>query len=382
MKPAIYLDYMSTTPAYESVIQAMLNCLGSSGTYGNPGSGSHTYGIAAHQAIKKARLQVAHAVGASARDIIWTSGATESNNLAILGAARFYKSSGKHIISVQTEHKSVLKPLEFLQEEGFSITLLPVDLHGRVSLDDVKKAIRTDTILISVMHINNETGVIQDIESISKLAEQHGVLMHVDAAQSAGKVRINLSHLPVHLMSLSAHKNYGPKGVGALFVRQNPRVRLSPLVFGGGQEWGLRSGTLPTHQIVGMGEAFEQSELNFTDMEASVKNNAKIIREHLLLLDGVDLVGHNNLRYPGCFNLRIHDVLAKELIQSSPSVAISQGAACSATSHATSHVLLAMGLTRHQAQECIRLSCGRLTDNESLTLAVEQIKSTIEILRK
>ena len=381
MSDAIYLDYMSTTPVDDAVAAVMAECLGASGVFGNSGNTSHPYGQAALEVVRKARAQVASAIGAAEREIIWTSGATESNNLALKGAATFYRDSGNHIISVETEHKSVLNVLNSLQQDGFSVTLLPVDAEGMIRIDDLRRAIRPQTILISVMHVNNETGVVQDLQAIAQLALEHGILFHVDAAQSMGKVELDVSALPVHLVSFSAHKSYGPKGVGALFVRQTPRVRLSPQLLGGGQEWGVRSGTLATHQIAGMGAAFARTVALAETDRVVVSRCSSLFEKQLLALDGVRILGGKN-RYSGCFNLHVKGVLAKQLLHHTPGVAISQGAACSDTSHDVSHVLSSMGLSHSQAQECVRISLGRFTQEKQIIKAAELITSTIASLRR
>ena len=274
---SIYLDYMSTTPIDPRVLDEMIKYMGPETQFANPASIQHGPGREAAKAVDLAREQIAASIGASAEDIIFTSGATEANNLAIIGAARFYQRKGRHLITMTTEHKSVLECFKHLEKQGFEVTYLKPLTNGLIDIDELKASLRSDTILISLMHVNNEIGVIQDIASIAELIRNRGIIFHVDAAQSAGRLSIDLATLPVHLMSLSAHKNYGPKGIGALYIRQKPRIRLEPLSFGGSQERGLRAGTLPTHQIVGMGKAFDLSETLRHEEQAKILS----LRQHL-----------------------------------------------------------------------------------------------------
>ena len=380
MSKFTYLDYMSTTPVDQEVIHVMNNYMGADGCFANPSSKTHQAGIDAFAAVQLAREQVAHCINASPREIIWTSGATESNNMALLGAARFYARSGKHIISIKTEHAAVLGPLQALQSEGFRVTLLDVDRFGRIDINDMRKAIRDDTILISTMHVNNETGVINDIQAIGEIAKTNGVKYHIDAAQSLGKITLDLDSTPADLVSLSAHKNYGPKGIGALYVKQNPRTRLTPITYGGQQEWGIRPGTLATPQIVGMGKSCEIAHRDFAKHNNHIKACAKILSDSLLSMEAVTLNGHAELRYPGCINLHIKDVDAKHLIDSLPEIAMSQGSACSNNS-TPSHVLKSMGLNQQQISNSVRLSVGRHSNLAQMHITADAIKQSIELLR-
>jgi cysteine desulfurase len=381
IKP-VYLDYMSTTPVDQKVIQTMQNYLGIDDVFGNPSSKSHSYGAAALMAVQTAREQVAHLIGAEPREIIWTSGATEANNLAILGAARFHQRSGRHIITVKTEHKAVLDSCLALQSEGFEVTFLDVDHTGRLDLSELEKAIRADTILISVMHLNNETGVVQDVEAIASLARERGVLCHVDAAQSAGKIPLNVKQLKVDLLSLSAHKIYGPKGIGALYVCRQPRVRLQPLLYGGGQEWGMRSGTLATHQIVGMGQAFELALASQASDQNQINLLSDMLQQQLLVQPGVTLNGRSEHHYSGCLNMHIDGVEADTLIASCPELAFSKGSACDSAGAEVSHALLAMGLKRAQVIQCVRLSLGRMTTVDQVEKAASVLIRAIGLLRQ
>lgn len=382
MKLPIFLDYMATTPTDPVVVDSMLSCLKRDGIFGNPASQSHRYGWDAAQCVKKAREQVAALINADAREIVWTSGATESDNLAIKGAAYFYQRQGKHIITMRTEHKAVLDTCAYLETQGFAVTYLDPQANGRLNLQDLENAIRDDTILVSIMHVNNETGVIQDIASIGELTRRHGILFHVDAAQSAGKVAIDLQQLKVDLMSFSAHKIYGPKGIGVLYVRRSsPRVRLEALIHGGGHQGGMRSGTLPTHQIVGMGTAFELAQQH---LSADAKRIAAL-RSHfwkdIAALGGIYLNGDENHSIAGCVNVRFDGVVAESLLLSLRDIAVSSGSACNSANPNPSHVLLAMGLSRQQAYSSLRLSFGRFTTQEEIDHAIVHITEQVKRLR-
>ncbi len=365
MKHPYYFDYMATTPIAPDVASAMRHCF-EEDLFGNPASTTHVYGNEARKYVEQARLEVAGLINANPREIIWTSGATEADNLAIMGVARFHQRSGRHIITVKTEHKAVLDSCAALARDGFDISYLDVEKDGRINLADLKAAIRPDTILISVMHLNNETGVIQDIAAIGAIAKAAGVLFHTDAAQSLGKYSIDVKALPVDLISMSAHKIYGPKGIGALYVRQQPRVRIAPLSFGGGQEWGLRAGTLATHQIVGMGAACALAHKNMSADLVHVTTLAKILCEGINTMPGIKILADGPHRYPGCLNLQFADLDAETVLAALADFALAVGSACNSAQAQASHVLLAMGLNRQQAARCVRCSIGRNTTIEAI----------------
>ena len=377
MNRPTYFDYMATTPVDPAVMEVMQHYLTLQGQFGNPASNTHYFGEQAALAVKSARQQVAELIGAKPREIIWTSGATEANNLAIIGAARFHVRSGCHLITVKTEHKSVLDSAAYLAQSGFEVTYLDVDRHGQIDQEQLLSAIRPDTILISVMHVNNETGVIQDIESIGTLAHQHGVLFHVDAAQSVGKCAIDLSSLPVDMMSFSAHKLYGPKGIGALYVRQQPRVRIEPMIYGGGHEWGLRSGTLPTQQIAGMGEAFALAKQRYSLDCQYIRQLEALFVEGISSCSGLRILAEGAQKYPGCVNLFCADCDAETLLAALPQFALSTGSACNAVKSEPSHVLLAMGLSHDEAERCVRISFGRYTTVEQVMALISALQQVI-----
>ena len=367
MKP-IYLDYMATTPVDPQVVAVMQACLDIDGTFGNPATTTHEYGYVANEAIQHARAQVASLINADPREVIFTSGATEADNLAITGVANFHRRSGRHIITVKTEHAAVLDTCHALSHQGFEITYLDVLPSGLLDLTQLTAAIRPDTLLISVMHLNNETGVIQDIAAIGEIAHRHGVLFHVDAAQSVGKLPIDCRALPVDLLSFSAHKIYGPKGIGGLFVSRQPRVRLSPLLHGGGHEWGFRSGTLATHQIAAMGAAFAIAEQRMADDYRHMEECYRILTEALAAYPQVRILGEAASHYPGCANIFVPGVRSEVLLASLPELAMSEGSACHSADSAPSHVLMACGLTPEQAKCSFRMSMGRnLTTSECQT---------------
>ncbi len=375
----IYLDYAATTPCDPRVVQAMLPYLYE--RFGNPASRSHVYGWAAEEAVEIAREHIAALIGADPREIVWTSGATESNNLAIKGAAQFHAGKGKHLITLKTEHKAVLDTLRELERSGFEVSYLDVQPDGLLDLELLKAAIRPDTLLVSVMYVNNEIGVIQDIPAIGALCRAKGILFHVDAAQASGKVAIDLDTLPVDLMSLSAHKTYGPKGIGALYVRRKPRVRIEAQIHGGGHERGMRSGTLPTHQIVGMGEAFRLAR------ESMGAENERIRSLHERLLAG--LQGIPEIRVNGCTERRVpHNlnisfayVEGESLLMGMKGIAVSSGSACTSASLEPSYVLRALGLADEVAHSSIRFSIGRFTSEADIDAAIVQVKRTVERLR-
>lgn len=362
----IYLDYMATTPVDPRVKEAMLAHLGPDDDFGNPASTTHIYGKIAAKAVENARMQIADSINASSQDIIFTSGATEADNLAILGAAHFYQNKGKHIVTMTTEHKAVLDTCHHLESEGFTVTYIQPESNGLLDLKKLEDALQPDTILVSIMHVNNEIGVIQDIAAIGDLLRHKGIIFHVDAAQSAGKLALDLEQLPVDLMSFSAHKNYGPKGIGALYVRHKPRIRLRPLTFGGGHEGGLRSGTLPTHQIVGMGKAFALSESIREEEQARLLNYRKQIWNSIKHLPGIRLNGHEDQRVAGNLNLSFVGLDGDSLLYSLKELALSTASACSSASHQPSYVLKSLGLSDELAHSSIRLSIGRFTEEQQI----------------
>jgi len=377
----IYLDYMATTPMDLKVAQKMQRYLTAKGEFGNASS-QHFYGYAAHAAIEEARAQVAALINADADEIIWTSGATEANNLALKGAAQFYQRKGKHIITVKTEHKAVLDVCQHLESRGFEVTYLSPENDGLVDLDQLRAVIRNDTVLVSVMHVNNELGVIQDVAAIGKITRERGIVFHVDAAQSAGKVPIDLKTMPVDLMSFAAHKVYGPKGIGALYVRHNPRVHLEPQIHGGGQEQGLRSGTLATHQIVGMGEAFA---IAATKMAAEIP---RILQLREFLWDGmkdlgdVGINGSMKKRVAHNLNVSFGGVNGEALLLGLKDLAVSSGSACTAATTEPSYVLRALGVSSDLASSSIRFSLGRFTTGQEITHARAHICKVVRKLRE
>jgi cysteine desulfurase len=376
----IYMDYAATTPVDPRVVDAMIPWLREH--FGNPASRSHAWGWEAEKAVEDARGHVAALIGADPREIIWTSGATESDNLAIKGAAQFYKSKGKHLITVKTEHKAVLDTMREMERQGFEATYLDVQEDGLVDLEAFKAAIRPDTILASVMHVNNETGVIQDIAAIGKICREHGVIFHVDAAQSTGKVEIDLASLPVDLMSLASHKIYGPKGIGALYVRRKPRVRIEAQMHGGGHERGMRSGTLPTHQIVGMGEAYRIAKLEMA------KDNEHAWALHNRLIDGlkdleqVFLNGHPTQRVAQNINMSFNFVEGESLIMGIKGLAVSSGSACTSASLEPSYVLRALGRSDELAHSSLRMTIGRFSTEEDIDYAIQAIRANVVKLRE
>jgi cysteine desulfurase len=376
----IYLDYSATPPVDARVAAKMIPYL--TEHFGNPASRSHSFGWEADRAVEEARAQVAALVHCDPKEIVWTSGATESDNLAIKGAAHFYSGKGKHLITVKTEHKAVIDPCRELERTGYEVTYLDPEPNGLVDLDKFQAAIRPDTILASVMHVNNEIGVIQDIVAIGNVCRAHGIIFHVDAAQSTGKVEIDLETLPVDLMSFSAHKTYGPKGIGALYVRRKPRVRIEAQMHGGGHERGMRSGTLATHQIVGMGEAFRLAR---EEMELE---NARIRRLRDRLLAGLSEIeevyvnGDLKQRVPHNLNISFNFVEGESLIMAVKDIAVSSGSACTSASLEPSYVLRALGRSDELAHSSIRFSIGRTTTEEEIDYTIELLKSKIGKLRE
>ncbi len=381
MTTPTYMDYSATTPVDERVAAVMIKYLTMDGDFGNPASNSHYYGWQADEAVKKARKQVADLIGADPREIVFTSGATESDNLAIKGVAHFYKKKGNHIITLKTEHKAVLDTCRQLEREGFEVSYLDPMPNGLLDLEVLKDAIREETILVSIMHVNNEIGVIQDIAAIGDICRQHKVFFHVDAAQSAGKVAIDVTKLPVDLMSFSAHKIYGPKGIGALFVRRKPRIRLEAQMHGGGHERGMRSGTLATHQIAGMGEAFAIAQ---AEMEIENKN-IKQLRERLLAgfsdMEEVQVNGDLEHRIAGNLNISFNYVEGESLMMAINEIAVSSGSACTSASLEPSYVLRALGLNDELAHSSIRFSIGRYTTEADIDKAIILVREKVQKLR-
>jgi len=381
MKATIYFDYASTTPVDPRVAKKMSECLSTEGKFGNPASRSHKYGWEAEEAIEVARRQVAELIGSDPREIVWTSGATESDNLAIKGVAHFYKSRGKHIVTSKIEHKAVLDTCRHLEREGFEVTYLEPAQDGLISPEEVRSAIREDTTIVSIMHANNEIGVINDIAAIGKICRELGVFYHVDAAQSAGKIEVDVEAMKIDLMSLSAHKMYGPKGVGALYVRRKPRVRLEAQMHGGGHERGMRSGTLPTHQLVGMGEACRIAKAEMEEEQARLLKLRKRLWNGLKDLEEVYVSGDMEQRLPGLINMSFNYVEGESLIMSLPDLAISSGSACTSASLEPSYVLRALGLNDELAHSSLRFSVGRFTDESDVDQAIESVKKAVEKLR-
>jgi cysteine desulfurase len=375
----IYLDYGATNPCDPRVVDAIIPWLREH--FGNPASRSHAWGWEAEAAVETAREQVADLIGADPREIVWTSGATESNNLAIKGAAHFYKSRGKHLITVKTEHKAVLDTMRELERQGFEVTYLDVQADGLLNMDPLKAAIRPDTILISVMFVNNEIGVIQDVTAIGNLCREKGIVFHVDAAQATGKVEIDMTQLPIDLMSLASHKTYGPKGIGALYVRRKPRIRLEAQMHGGGHERGMRSGTLPTHQCVGMGEAFRIAKLEMAQDNA----RAQVLRDRLMNglsdLEQVFLNGHPTQRVPHNLNMSFNFVEGESLIMGIKGLAVSSGSACTSASLEPSYVLRALGRSDELAHSSLRMTIGRWTTEEEIDFAIKTIRENVAKLR-
>jgi cysteine desulfurase len=381
LKLPIYLDYSSTTPVDPRVAAKMADCLTSDGVFGNPASRSHKFGWVAEEAVDIARNQIADLVNADPREIVFTSGATESNNLAIKGAANFYGKKGKHLITLKTEHKAVLDTMRQLEREGYEVTYLDPEPNGLILLDKLIAAIRPDTILISIMHVNNEIGVIQDIAAIGEMCRERKILFHVDAAQSTGKVPIDLQTTKVDLMSFSAHKTYGPKGIGALFVRRKPRIRLEAQMHGGGHERGMRSGTMATHQIVGMGEAFRIAK---EDMGAE-NERLMMLRNKLWNgikdMEAVYLNGDMESRIAGNLNVSFAYVEGESLIMALKDMAVSSGSACTSASLEPSYVLRALGLNDELAHSSIRFTMGRFTTEAEIDYVIGVIRNAIEKLR-
>lgn len=378
---SIYLDYAATTPVDPRVVEAMLGCLGQGGNFGNPASRSHGFGWQAEAAVEAARQQVAATIGADRREIVWTSGATESDNLAIKGAAWERRPRGRHLITSVTEHKAVLDSFCFLQEQGFEVTWLRPDAHGAIRSEQVMQALRPDTILVSLMLVNNETGVLNDLEGLGIALRARDVLLHVDAAQAPGKTALDVRQLNADLVSLSAHKLYGPKGVGALYVRRAPGVSVQAQIHGGGHERGMRSGTLPTHQIVGMGEAFRiVGEGLAEDLEHLGALNKRFLGA-VLDMEGVSLNGAGAARVPQIMNLTFSDIEGETLMLALGGIAVSSGSACASASMAPSYVLKAMGLSDDQAHASLRFSLGRFTTQDEVDQVIGVLSEVVPKLR-
>jgi cysteine desulfurase len=376
----IYMDYGATTPVDPRVVDVMVPWLREH--FGNPASRSHAWGWEAEEAVERSREQVAELIGADPREIVWTSGATESNNLAIKGAAHFYASRGKHLITVKTEHKAVLDTMRELERQGFEVTYLDVQEDGLLDLNRLKDAIRPDTIVISVMMVNNEIGVIQDVAAIGAMCRERGIIFHVDAAQATGKVTIDMRVLPVDLMSLASHKTYGPKGIGALYVRRKPRVRLEAQMHGGGHERGMRSGTLPTHQCVGMGEAFRLAKLEMGAEHERTRMLQQRLLSGLQQIEQVFINGSLEQRVPHNVNASFNYVEGESLIMGIKGIAVSSGSACTSASLEPSYVLRALGRSDELAHSSLRMTIGRFTTVEDIDYAVSTLQDRVAKLRE
>tara|TARA_A100001388_G_scaffold275724_1_gene261810 strand:- start:3592 stop:4809 length:1218 start_codon:yes stop_codon:yes gene_type:complete len=379
---AIYFDYAATTPVDPRVAEKMHQCLLLDGNFGNPASRSHEFGWKADEAVEKARLQVADLINADSREIVWTSGATESDNLAIKGVAKFYKDKGNHIITSKIEHKAVLDPCRQLEREGFEVTYLDPEEDGTVKLDEIKKHVKESTILISLMHINNELGSVNDIKEIGEFTRDKNIIFHVDAAQSIGKLDIDLSKLKVDLMSFSAHKCYGPKGIGALYVRRKPRVRLEALIHGGGHERGFRSGTLATHQIVGMGEACRIAKKEIKKDNEKIKKLSDLFWKEISDIEEIVLNGDRKSKVANITNVSFSYIEGESLIMALKDVAVSSGSACTSASLEPSYVLRALGRADELAHSSIRFSFGRFTTQEEVKMVAETTKRVVRQLRE
>jgi len=377
----IYLDYSATTPVDERVAEKMCSYLTRQGVFGNPASRSHEFGWKAEEVVKAARADVARLINANPKEIIWTSGATESDNLAIKGAAHFYKKNGKHIVTLKTEHKAVLDSCRQLEREGYDVTYMDPEPNGLLDLKKFEAALRDDTILVSIMHVNNEIGVIQDIAAIGDICRDHKIIFHVDAAQSAGKIPIDLEKLKVDLMSFSAHKIYGPKGMGALYVRRKPRVRLEAQMHGGGHERGMRSGTLPTHQISGMGEAFRIAREEMAEEAVRLTRLRDRLWGGLNEMEEVYLNGDMDQRVPGNLNVSFNFVEGESLIMALKDMAVSSGSACTSSSLEPSYVLRALGRNDELAHSSIRFTIGRFTTEEEVDYIIERVREKVGKLR-
>lgn len=377
----IYFDYAASTPVDPRVAKVMMNYLTMDGCFGNPASNSHIYGMKARQAVERAREQLADFINADPKEVVWTSGATESDNLALKGTAEFYQTKGKHIITSRTEHKAVLDTCKTLERKGFDVTYLTPEKNGLIDLEKFKTAIRQDTILASIMQVNNELGVIQDIAAIGAVCREHKIIFHVDAAQSVGKIKIDLQKLPVDLMSFSGHKIYGPKGIGALYVRRKPKVRLVEQMNGGGHENGMRSGTLAQHQIVGMGEAFAIAKNDFDADFEKLSRFKKLLWDKISQLPNIYLNGSYEQAIPGIVNFSIAGIEGTALLWAVNNVAVSTGSACTSADISPSFVLSALGVPDVLAHSTLRVSMGRFTTEEEVVYAAEHIVKSVTWLR-
>ncbi len=380
MKKQLYFDYAATTPLDERVIDKMVICLKEE--FGNPASRSHAYGWKAEALVENARRQVAALINADEKEIIWTSGATESNNLAIKGAVQFYQRKGKHIITSKIEHKAVLDTCRQLEREGYEVTYLDPDKMGVISVEKVKEAIRADTCLVSIMHANNEIGTIQDVLAIGKLTREKGIIFHVDAAQTVGKILLDMQNNDIDLLSISSHKLYGPKGIGALYVRRKPRVRINPQIHGGGHERGMRSGTLPTHQIVGMGLACEIAQKEMAQEASRIKALKDKLWQGLKDIEEIYFNGHPEQSLPGILNISINYIEGESLIMGLKDLALSSGSACTSASLEPSYVLRALGLSDELAHSSLRFSIGRFTTQAEVDQAILSVRNIISRLRE
>jgi len=382
MQLPVYFDYSASTPVDPRVAKEMMQCLTMDGNFGNPASRSHVYGWKSEEAVENARRNLADLINADPREIVWTSGATESDNLAIKGVAKFYAKNGKHIVTSKIEHKAVLDTCRQLEREGYEVTYLEPDESGLITVESVEAALRDDTILVSIMHANNEIGTINDIAAIGELTRSRKIIFHVDAAQSVGKIEVDVKDLKVDLMSMSAHKMYGPKGIGALYVCRKPRVRLEAMIHGGGHERGMRSGTLPTHQIVGMGEAARIAK------EEMAEENVRLLALRNRLWDGVKsmeevyLNGDENHRLPGNANISFNFVEGESLIMSLKDLAVSSGSACTSASLEPSYVLRALGMNDELAHSSLRFGLGRFSTEEEVDFAIDCLKNAVGKLRE
>lgn len=382
MRLPIYLDYMATTPVDPRVKAKMDKYLTIDGDFGNPSSRSHVYGIRAKQAVEHARSQAAKLLNADKNEIIWTSCATEANNFAIKGVANSYFRKGKHIITCASEHKAVLEPCAYLESKGFEVTYLAPEKNGLLDLDNLKKAIRKDTILVSIMYVNNEIGVIQDINAIGNLVRPNGIVFHVDAVQAAGKLPFDVKSLPVDLMSFSAHKVYGPKGIGILYIRRKPRIHLEPLIHGGGQEFGMRSGTLPVHQIVGMGEAFAIAKKEIAKEQKRIRKLRDKLWNGIKSLENISINGDIKRRVVNNLNVCFKNIDGEKLVTALKNLAISTSSACVSAKAEPSYVLQAIGLSNKSALSSVRFSLGRFTTEDEIDYAIKYIRRVIPNLQK
>lgn len=381
MPDPIYLDYLATTPVDPRVAAAMTACLTLEGNFGNPASRSHIYGWRAEEAVEQARRELADLIGADPREIVWTSGATEADNLALKGVAQFHRDRGRHIVTSRIEHKAVLDTAVWLEQNGFEVSWLTPGADGLIVPEQVAAALRPDTIVVSIMHVNNELGTINDIAAIAELTRAAGVLLHVDAAQSVGKIPVDLAQWPVDLLSVSAHKFYGPKGIGALFVRRQPRVQLAAQIHGGGHERGMRSGTLATHQIVGLGAAARIAGAELEAESARLRGLREQLWRGIADLDGIGLNGSPEARLPGALNVSVAGVDGESLLLALRELAISTGSACTSASLEPSYVLRALGLPDDLAHSSLRLCCGRFTTGQDVARAVAHLREVVSRLR-